>query len=138
MKRDLFDSVSVVPAAAEKVVDREGFLSAVFAANMGTYTGEPTGATFDILVEHCDIKNGTFEAVADAKLVPSATTTGGKIEVGSVSSGAGVQISLDLLGCKRYIKITPTITFTGGTSPAANDAAYVLVLGDPIQAPVEV
>ena len=45
-------------------------------------------------------------------------------------------MNLDLLGCKRFIKITPAITFTGGESPAAASAAYALVMGDPAQAPV--
>ncbi len=36
---------------------------------------------------------------------------------------------IDLIACKRYVKVTATPAFTGGTSPAAT-ASYALVLGD--------
>ena len=45
-------------------------------------------------------------------------------------------MDLDLLGCKRFIKITPSVTFEGGTSPAASGAVYALALGDPAVSPV--
>ena len=38
--------------------------------------------------------------------------------------------------CKRFVKITGTVSFTGGTTPAAT-ATYALALGDPAQEPVE-
>ena len=128
MKRELFDNVAIVIGSG-KAVDREGFLSAVFAASVGTITGSPK-------VEHCDTEDGTFEVVPDTKLDPDATTLNGILGECAVSSNDEVKMNLDLLGCKRYIKITPTISFTGGTSPAAGGAAYALVLGDPVQAPV--
>ena len=43
---------------------------------------------------------------------------------------------IDLTGCKRFVKITGTVSFTGGTTPAAT-ATYALALGDPAQEPVE-
>ena len=89
-----------------------------------------------VKVEHCDTKDGTFEVVPDSKLDPDTTTSDGILKEISVTSGEEIKMNLDLLGCKRYIKITPTISFTGGTSPAASGAAYVLVLGDPALAPV--
>ena len=67
---------------------------------------------------------------------PDATTLNGILKEVAVKSGDEVKMNLDLLGCKRYVKITPTISFTGGSSPAAADAAYAMVLGDPTQAPV--
>ena len=122
MRRALFDTVSVVIGSG-KVVDREGFLS-------------PTAAKLTVKVEHCDTKDGTFEVVPDSKLDPDTTTSDGILKEISVTSGEEIKMNLDLLGCKRYIKITPTISFTGGTSPAASGAAYALVLGDPALAPV--
>ena len=74
--------------------------------------------------------------VPDSKLDPDTTTSDGILKEISVTSGEEIKMNLDLLGCKRYIKITPTISFTGGTSPAASGAAYALVLGDPVLAPV--
>ena len=41
-----------------------------------------------------------------------------------------------MTGCKRFVKITGTVSFTGGTTPAAT-ATYALALGDPAQEPVE-
>ena len=127
MRRALFDTVSVVIGSG-KVVDREGFLSAVYAASIGSITGSPTAAKLTVKVEHCDTKDGTFEVVPDSKLDPDTTTSDGILKE--------ISVNLDLVGCKRYIKITPTISFTGGTSPAASGAAYALVLGDLAQAPV--
>lgn len=135
MKRTLFDNVAVV-IGAEKAVDREGFLSAVFAVSVGAITGTPTAAKLSVKVEHCDTAAGEFEPVPDTKMDPDATTLNGILKEVAVSSGQELKMNLDLLGCKRYIKITPTISFTGGSSPAAANAAYALVMGDPTQAPV--
>ena len=136
MKRELFDNVMVIVNASGEVIDREGFLSAVFAADIGSFTGEPTGATLLVKVEHCDTDSGSFEAVPDTKLDPEHTSKDGVLPAIPVADGEAVQVNIDLLGCKRYIKITPTISFEGGTSPAAGSAAYSLVLGDPAEAPV--
>ena len=51
MRRALFDTVSVVIGSG-KVVDREGFLSAVYAASIGSITGSPTAAKLTVKVEH--------------------------------------------------------------------------------------
>ena len=48
MKRNLFDNVAVV-IGAEKAVDREGFLSAVFAVSVGTITGTPTADKLSVI-----------------------------------------------------------------------------------------
>ena len=109
MKRELFDTVAVVIGSG-KAVDREGFLSAVFAASVGTITGSPTAAKLSVKVEHCDTEDGTFEVVPDTKLDPDATTLNGILGECAVSSSDEVKMNLDLLGCKRYIKITPTIS----------------------------
>lgn len=136
MKRELFDSVSVVIEASETVIDRKGFLSAVFAASVGAFTGSPTSAKLSVKVEHCDTADGTFETVSDTMLNPEHTTSDGILKEAVVAPKDTLQMNLDLIGCKRYIKITPTISFTGGTSPAAEAAAYTLVLGDPVDSPV--
>lgn len=136
MKRELFDNVSVVVGASGTVIDREGFLSAVLVASVGVITGSPTSATLTIKVEHCDTADGTFEAARDTMLDPEHVTSGGILKAVTVESKDTLQMNLDLAGCKRYIKVTASITFTGGTSPAASDAAYALVLGDPDGSPV--
>lgn len=136
MKRELFDNVTVIAGASGTVIDRKGFLSAVFAADLGTFAGDPDSASLSVKVEHCDTEEGTFEAVLDNRLDPEHTVENGTLPVMPVDAGANVQLKLDLLGCKRYIKITPTVSFEGGTNPSAGSAAYALVLGDPAEAPV--
>lgn len=136
MKRELFDNVLVIPGASGTAIDREGFLSAIFSADVGTFTGDPTGASLSIKVEHCDEESGSYVTVPDTKLDPEHTAADGMLPTVAVADGDSVQFNIDLLGCKRYIKITPTITFEGGTSPEAGSAAYALALGDPMEAPV--
>lgn len=136
MKRELFDNVSVVVGASEAVVDREGFLSAVFAVSIGAITGSPTSAKLSVKVEHCDTADGTFETASDTMLDPEHMTLGGVLKEIAIESEDMLQMNLDLAGCKRYIKVTASITFTGGTSPAAEAAAYALVLGDSAGSPV--
>ena len=60
MRRALFDTVSVVIGSG-KVVDREGFLSTVYAASIGSITGSPTAAKLTVKVEHCDTKDGLLK-----------------------------------------------------------------------------
>lgn len=136
MKRELFDNVSVIVGASGTAVDREGFLSAVFAASVGTITGSPTSSKLSVKVEHCDIEDGTFEAVSDTMLDPEHMTPGGILKEVAVESKDTLQMNMDLAGCKRYIKVTAEIAFNGGTSPSASAAAYALVLGDPSGSPV--
>lgn len=136
MKRELFDNVSVVIGATDDAIDRKGFLSAVFAASIGEVTGSPTNTKLSVKVEHSDTSNGAFTAVEDTMINPEHMSREGILAEKNVESKDTLQLNLDLLGCKRYIKITPTITFTGGDSPSAAAAAYVLVLGDPTDSPV--
>lgn len=136
MKRELFDNVVVRVGATGIAVDRKGFLSAVVAADIGEITGSPTEAKLSVKVEHSDTADGTFTNVEDTMINPEHANQEGILSVATVESEAVLQINMDLLGCKRYIKVTPTITFTGGTSPSAASAAYALVLGDPIDSPV--
>ena len=136
MKRELFDNVTVVVGASGTVVDREGFLSAIFAASVGEITGSPTSTELSVKVEHCDTADGTFERVDDTMLDPEHVTSGGILKDAAVESKDTLQMNLDLVGCKRYIKVTSDITFAGGTSPEASDAVYALILGDPAGSPV--
>ena len=46
-----------------------------------------------------------------------------------------VNVDLDLVGCKRFVKITATVTLTGGTTPASTNA-YAVALGDAQITPV--
>lgn len=137
MKRELFDNVKLIGKANDVAIDRAGFLSGVLAVSVGAITGEPTESSLSITITHADTEDGEFEAVTDAMIGleehPSTNGVFNKITVESVDQ---VSVNLDLIGCKQYIKITPVIEFTGGTDPAASNASYALVLGDPSVSPV--
>lgn len=115
MKRALIQNVKVMPYTLETAIDREGYLSAILAASI------TEGTSAKIAVTHCDTQDGSFEAVPDDYIV-----VGGKDEV-SVTATAVVNFDIDLVGCKRYIKIN----VTGPTS-----ATYAVALGDAVEVPV--
>ncbi|WP_313152074.1 hypothetical protein [Lacrimispora sp.] len=132
MKRELFDNVKLIVKADNAVIDRIGCLSGVLAVSVGAITGNPTASDLSITITHADTEDGTFKPVADAMIGmeehPSKEGVFNKI---AVKSDDQIAINLDLLGCKQFIKITPSIKFTGGSTPAAANASYALVLGDP-------
>lgn len=123
MKRNLYESIKIKQSASGAAVDRDGCLSAVFAADVSAISGSPTSSGVSIAVTHCDAESGTYTAVDDERLF-----VGCKAEQ-AVAVGKQTIWNIDLLACKRYIKVTATPKFTGGTTPAAT-AAYTLVLGD--------
>lgn len=112
MKRNLFQNIKVLPYTAGDTVDRGGFLSAVLAVKASA------AGTLDVAVTHADAADGTFEAVADERLTVSGC--------GEVEADAVAQVSIDLLGCKQFIQITPSV-----------EGDCALVLGDAAEMPVE-
>ena len=118
MKRELIQNVKVMPYTSGAEIDREGYLSAILAANV------TAGEKVTIAVTHSDTSGGTFEAVADTGLI-----VGGKAEI-EVAAPADVNFDLDLVGCKRFVKITATLTGSGAA------ATYAVALGDAVEVPV--
>ena len=114
MKRALIQNVKVMPYTLETAIDREGYLSAILAASV------TEGTTAKVSVTHCDTEGGEYKAVPDEFIVV------GKDEA-SFTATALVNFDIDLVGCKRYIKINVT-------GPTA--ATYAVALGDPVEAPV--
>lgn len=123
MKRNLYDSIGVIQGANGAAVDRDGCLSAVFVADISEIAGSPTASAMEVAVSHCDTSSGDFEAVPDTCLFVGCA---GKQDI---AAGQQAIWQIDLIACKRYIKVTATPAFTGGTSPTAT-ATYALVLGD--------
>ena len=107
MKRNLYGSIKAMPYTSGTAVDRQGYLSAV------------------VSVTECDTADGSFTAVADERVV-----MGRNLSNISVVNDELMAVELDLVGCKRYIKVTVT---PGGSAAAT----YALVLGDPTHLPVE-
>ena len=123
MKRTLYDSITVIQGASGKVVDRNGCLSAVFVADVSAVSVSPTTSAIGIVVTHCDTESGMYEEVPDDCLFVGCEAKQ------AIEAGMQRCWQIDLIACKRYVKVTATPAFTGGTSPAAT-ASYALVLGD--------
>ena len=118
MKRALLESVKVIPYTSGDVIDCEGFLSAIVGANVST------AGTLSVAVTHSDEAAGSFTAVDDAFIGIGKPITGVAVEADIIAN-----FDLDLIGCKRYIKIT--ITAGGGAA-----ATYAVALGDKATQPV--
>lgn len=119
MKRELFENVKVIPGGTGTVIDRTGFLSAV----LGISAKEAD--TVKIKVEHADTAEGTFEVLDD----PFAGVTGALKDI-AIEDGVTVNVCIDLVGCRQYIRISAEGSVEGQTISSA------VVLGDPAKAPV--
>lgn len=119
MKRNLYGSIKAMPYTSGTAVDRQGYLSAVVSASASA------AGTLAVAVTECDTADGSFTAVADERVV-----MGRNLSNISVVNDELMAVELDLVGCKRYIKVTVT---PGGSAAAT----YALVLGDPTHLPVE-
>lgn len=137
MKRALIQNVKVTPYTSEDVINREGFLSAVLGVLVGTPTGTPTGMAVKLTVTESDEEAGSYTPAAD-KLIPidKALDGDGAISIDTdAAGGALVNIDLDLVGCKQFVKIKYEITCTGGSTPSCT-ATAALALGDASEVPV--
>ena len=137
MKRALIQNVKVTPYTSEDVIDREGFLSAVLGVLVGTPTGTPTGMAVKLTVTESDEEVGSYTPAAD-KLIPidKALDANGAISLDTDAAGDTlVNIDLDLVGCKQFVKIKYEMVCTGGTTPSCN-ATAALALGDASEVPV--
>lgn len=133
MKRELFQNITAIPYTSGDAIDRRGFLSAVIGTNIAS------GATLTIKAEHSD-DGETFVAVTDKLVFPEMPTEGGEytfvntpIEAevvegaeSPVETGGLVNVDVDLVGLKPYVKFT----VTGATG------SPVVVLGDSMAQPV--
>lgn len=130
MKRSLFQNITAIPYTSGDAIDRGGFLSAVIGANVAS------GATLTIKAEHSD-DGETFVPVTDKLVFPEVPTENGEYtfvnepikaedEEGAVEAGGLVNVDVDLVGLKPYVKFT----VTGATG------SPVVVLGDSNAQPV--
>lgn len=122
MKRELLQNVKVQPYTSGDALDRTGFLSGVIGAVIGT-AGELT-----LTVTHSD-DGTTFEAVTDKLVFPDKQTEGGTFTTEELEVGDVVNIDIDLLGLKNFVKIT-------ASGAAATGTTLAVVLGDKHVQPV--
>lgn len=134
MKRELIENVKVMPYTSAAVIDRDGFLSGIFAASIGTITGSPTAAKLGIAITECDTSGGTYAAVKDTHVIVGGEDEW-EIDLDATTPALDINVDLDLVGCKRFVKITATVTLTGGTTPSSTNA-YAIALGDAQITPV--
>lgn len=118
MKRALIETVKVYPYTSGAVIDREGFLSAILGASV------TAAGTLSVEVTHSDTSDGSFAVVDDAFV-----GVGKALAEVDVAADSIINFDLDLLGCKRYVKLT----ITAGGSAAAT---YAIALGDKNEQPV--
>lgn len=123
--RSLYDNVLVSESLAVRsdtggsavngsAVDTMGYNTAMLLVNTAIASGSPTAASMVVKLQESDTSGGTY---ADA-LDNTGTAIGFTLDVKTaVQQG---QARIEGLGTnrKRYLRITETTTFTGGTSPA--------------------
>jgi len=98
-------------------LDRSGKLSAVIMAQAGAASGTPTTQTYDVKLQ--DSADGT--TFADITTVTSAVT--------QITADDTVEVlDIELTNVRKFVRLSTTVAFTGGTSPAWPCAA-TLVLG---------
>ncbi|MTI49460.1 MAG: hypothetical protein FH761_16630 [Firmicutes bacterium] len=114
-------------AIAGPIFNRTNFLSAILHGAVGDVTGTPTGLDATFTVYHGDTVN-------DEEIPTSITdeeATGFVLTLADVQSGNAEDfVNINLEGLKKWIRVDAELTFTEGTSPAA-DVSSSLVLGDP-------
>lgn len=124
MKRNLFQNITAIPYTSGDAIDRSGFLSAVIGANVAS------DAEVTVKIEHSD-DGESFVPVTDKRVFPEKQTTGGEYTFknepveGAEDVGGLVNIDVDLVGLKSFVKFTVTGSDT-----------LVVVLGDSISQPV--
>lgn len=118
----------IAPAAAAAgvtngpAIDRLGFQSGVLLVDAGAVTGAPSAQTLD------------------AKIQDSADGAAGWTDVPGLAiqqiTAPDIQreLSLDLTGTRRFIRVVQTVAFTGGTTPTLLASAAV-VLGGAVNKP---
>ena len=147
MKRALLENHKVLINPG--IIDRQKFLSAVFALRPEGTIAE--GTSINIKFEHCDTEEGEFEPVTDSEICLSSridVKTGTLANV-KINTDEDINIDLDLIGCKQFIRITAAVneaeTSAGSEDAAENgenkNAAVTLltsiVLGDCSEVPIQ-
>jgi hypothetical protein len=113
-------------------VDHLGANFVVLEAETGAVTGAPTTQTLDAKVQHSDTQGGTY----------TDFQPGGGAAAGAISQITTVSTrkrkTIDLRGAKRWVRVSTTTGFTGGTSPTLlNSVKIVFASFDTLPAQVD-
>lgn len=95
-------------------VNRDGYLSAVLHGVTGAVSGAPTTTSVVYKIQHSN-DDGSTDAYADAD-----DNQGNALAMAALTAASSdKRMDIDLSGLKKYVRVVATISFTGGTSPAA-------------------
>ena len=112
MRRALFDRLIVLPYEQGEAINRDRALSIVLGVACNAATGMPL---LRVALTECATEDGEFTPVKDELAVPT--------EPVELEEGVADMINIDVVGCKQFVKITPTIT-------GEATCAYAIALGD--------
>lgn len=128
MSKTLGESVKVTaglaPAALAAgaltplIIDRFGFEDAVVHLKVGVATGSPATQGVSLKVQTGDDPAGGDMADVSGDVIAALTV-----------DNAEAELDLDLTGYKRYLQVSGTVAFTGGSSPKIPVAVTVALGG---------
>ncbi len=106
-------------------IDRRGYGSGNIHVEVGDFEGSPTNVLYTIGLQECTTETGTFTGVS---LSGETYTISGECSAAGVL-GDGLEIPVDLKGCKAWVKPVVKVQWTDGSSPKGV-VAVSLVLGE--------
>lgn len=115
MKRELLQNVKILPYTSGDALDTTGFNSVVIGAIAGS------AGTLTITITQSDSKDGVYDDIKNIQIFVDRTShkdNAGVIDIENVESGNEININVDIIGLKNYIKITATGAASSGTSLA--------------------
>lgn len=122
MKRELIQNVKVQPYTSGDAIERTCFLSGIIGVVIGT------AGALTLTITHSD-DGATFEAVTDKLVFPEKQTEGGTFTTEELAKDDVVNIDIDLVGLKNFVKIT-------ASGAAATGTTLAIALGDKNVQPV--
>ncbi|HVB33719.1 MAG TPA: hypothetical protein VNJ52_05015 [Patescibacteria group bacterium] len=125
-------SISGSTAVDGSDVDTQGAASAAIYAYGAAASGSPSAATLTVTLQECDTSGGTYTDAKDN----TGAVIGFTLTVTSAAAENVARIEGLNLNRKRYLRAVITPAFTGGTSPASEAYAQIL-LGANTQLPVD-
>lgn len=113
-------------AITGEIVDRLGYDDAYVSFNFAAASGSPDTATTALVLQHGDAANlsdaATFLTLATAL---------------DIDAAAGIaNYAVDLVGAKRYIRLTADATYTGGSTPGNVQGATITLGNKSVNPPV--
>lgn len=100
-------------------ISRRDFLAGRAFVNLEAASPAPTSLTATLIVE-----DATSDAGANSATYATLEAAGDDLKAGALLDGA-----VDLKGAREYVRVSSTLAFTGGSSPAAVTAVGLALTG---------